>query len=113
RLDCTPGCGDLRTCPYWGAGRPEYRRAGGVNYFADTLLFGVSYSYQVPFGRFLYAAGRSTGEWEVSGIRRFSDRVSAASNEPSSSDSASRRRVQLGINVYCSERQSRSRTCPD
>ena len=30
-----------------------------------------------------------------------SDRVSAASNEPSSSKSASRRRVQLGINVYC------------
>jgi len=27
-VDCTSGCGDLRACPDWGAGRPEYRRPG-------------------------------------------------------------------------------------
>lgn len=40
--------------------------------FDITQNFVVSYSYQIPFQRFLHAANRWTEGWELSGITRFS-----------------------------------------
>jgi hypothetical protein len=42
RLDCAPGCGHLRTCSDWALADPNSGvQIKGLNYFADTLLFGA------------------------------------------------------------------------
>ena len=49
---------------------PSLSRA--LSAFDTTHNFVVSYSYQVPFRRFLHAANRWMEGWELSGITRFS-----------------------------------------
>jgi hypothetical protein len=49
---------------------PSLSRA--LSAFDITQNFVVSYSYQIPFQRFLHAKNRWTQGWELSGITRFS-----------------------------------------